>query len=542
MTFNYQEKLEINKNSSVTYLIKKLREEGINRAPNSKQKMKYTSIKNLTSSDLAKVLTDVQEKKEKGMKNKIDRLTLENWGSRDTFVKYITKNNLFKGTKTSLVNSNLDKLKDIILKKHGGLSPRKSPVSSPRKSHVSSPRKSPMSSPRKSPMSSPRKSPMSSPRKSPMSSPRKSPVSSPRKSPVSSPIKSPAKYEINPSTNKKRKSCKKNQIRNPKTGRCNINKNYRSPVASSRKSPMTSSRKKSPVKYEINPSTNKKRKSCKKNQIRNPKTGRCNINKNYRSPVTLSPLKKNGMVSCNKCGSLILKIKLKKHQESNKCIRSPTFSIDTPIKRKIKRKIITDDDTDDENVTKSISSVSTTLTPIKRKRKRKIITDDDTDESVSSPKSISSSIKRQSVIEDEKEEDDMYLQNEEDRADEKEKEEDRDDEKEEDDMYLQNIEDKDDEDEKEDEEDDMYLQNAEEEEKDDEENDMYLQNTEEKEDEDDDLYISEKSVLEEGDEIDEVEEIDDVKDIDSKLNEINNIVVKDENLIKNKILRHLGLL
>ena len=330
-------------------------------------------------------------------------------------------------------------------------------------------------------------------------------------------------------------------------------------MASSRKSPMTSSRKKSPVKYEINPSTNKKRKSCKKNQIRNPKTGRCNINKNYRSPVTLSPLKKNGMVSCNKCGSLILKIKLKKHQESNKCIRSPTFSIDTPIKRKIKRKIITDDDTDDENVTKSISSVSTTLTPIKRKRKRKIITDDDTDESVSSPKSISSSIKRQSVIEDEKEEDDMYLQNEEDRADEKEKEEDRDDEKEEDDMYLQNIEDKDDEDEKEDEEDDMYLQNAEEEEKDDEEddmylqnaeeeekddeeNDMYLQNTEEKEDEDDDLYISEKSVLEEGDEIDEVEEIDDVKDIDSKLNEINNIVVKDENLIKNKILRHLGLL
>ena len=57
-----------------------------------------------------------------------------------------------------------------------------------------------------------------------------------------------------------------------------------------------------------------------------------------------------------------------------------------------------------------------------------------------------------------------------------------------------------------------------------------------------DLYVSEKSLLEEGDEVDEAEEIDDLNDIDSKLNEINNIVLKDDKIIKNKILQHLGLL
>jgi len=181
-SFNYQEKLKNNKNNSYKDLIKKLNEEGIRRGQNSKKNMEYTLIGKLNLSDLAKLLTDVQEKKALGLKNKIDRLTVENWGNKDVFIKYITKNNLYKGTKTSLASLRIDKLKDIVLKEHLGLSPRKSPSSSP----------------------------------------RKSPSSSPRKSPV--------QYEIDPLTKKKRKSCKKNQIRNPKTGRCVINRNYKSPV------------------------------------------------------------------------------------------------------------------------------------------------------------------------------------------------------------------------------------------------------------------------------------------------------------------------
>jgi len=342
-SFNYQEKLKNNKNKSVKDLIKKLYEEGIKRGPNSKNNMEYITIAKLNLSDLAKILTDVQEKKALGMKNKIDRLTVENWGNKDVFIKYIKKNNLHKGTDRTLNGLKLDKLKDIILKEHLGLSPRSSPSSSPRSSPSSSPRKS-------------------------SSSPRSSPSSSPRK-------KSPVEYEIDPSTKKKRKSCKKNQIRNPKKGRCVINRNYKSPSSSSRKSsssprssPSSSPRKKSPVEYEIDPSTKKKRKSCKKNQIRNPKTERCVINRNYKSPSS-SPLK-NGMISCKKCGSSMLKIKLKKHQESNKCKKSPRNSIDTntPIKRRKKRKNVIDEDSEDERVSpKSTSSGKSSKTASSRK-------------------------------------------------------------------------------------------------------------------------------------------------------------------------------
>ena len=429
-SFNYEKRLENNKNESVKYLIKKLQEEGINRAPNSKNKMGYTSIKNLSLSDLAKVLTDVQEKKEKGLKNKIDRLAVENWGSKDIFIKYITKNNLYKGTKTSLINLKSDKLKDIILKEHVGLSPRKSPVSS-----------------------------------------------------------SPARI-----------------------------------------SPKTS------PKYEIDPITNKKRKSCKKNQIRNPKTGRCIINKSYKTSIS-SSLKKNGMVTCNKCGSLILKIKLKKHQESNKCKKSPKSSnSNTPIKRKRKRKII-DDDTDDENVISSPKSAQSSLSPI---IKRKIIDYDTDDENViSSPKSVFSNQstlspiirrKRKNIIIDESEsEEENEVENEEENEADKEEEENVEEENEEEE---ENEADKEEENEADKEENEV--------EENEEDEDMYISNADK--DDDDDLYVSEKSLLEEGDEVDEAEEIDDLNDIDSKLNEINNIVLKDDKIIKNKILQHLGLL
>ena len=208
MTFNYKERLEINKNISV--------KEGIKRAPNSKNKMEYTGIKNLGLTDLAKVLTDIQEKKALGTLRKIDRLTVENWGTKDIFLKYITKNNLYQGTKTSLGCLKIDKLKDIILKEHFGLSPIKRSSNKSSRSSVS-----------------PRKYSVS-PSRSPVSSlPRKSPVSSPRK-------RSPVKYEIDPSTKKKRTSCRKNQIRNPKTGRCIKNKNYKSPVSSPRTDPIVS--------------------------------------------------------------------------------------------------------------------------------------------------------------------------------------------------------------------------------------------------------------------------------------------------------------
>jgi hypothetical protein len=190
-SFNYQEKLKNNKNKSVKDLIKKLYEEGIKRGPNSKNNMEYITIVKLNLPDLAKILTDVQEKKALGMKNKIDRLTVENWGNKDSFIKYIKKNNLYKGTDRTLNGLKLDKLKDIILKEHLGLSPRSSPSSSLRKSS---------SSPRSSHSSSSRKS-SSSPRSSPSSSSRKS-SSSPRK-------KSPVEYEIDPSTKKKENRVKK---------------------------------------------------------------------------------------------------------------------------------------------------------------------------------------------------------------------------------------------------------------------------------------------------------------------------------------------
>ena len=58
---------------------------------------------------------------------------------------------------------------------------------------------------------------------------------------------------------------------------------------------------------------------------------------------------------------------------------------------------------------------------------------------------------------------------------------------------------------------------------------------------DEDDYISEKSFLEEGDEIIESEGIDNVDDINLKLNEINNKVIKNDKIIRDVILKHLGL-
>ena len=85
---NYQEKLEINKKKNIKDLILELRKEGITRGPNSKKKKLYESITNLSLLDLAKVLTEIQEKKENKQLNKIDRLSVENWGNKDIFVKF----------------------------------------------------------------------------------------------------------------------------------------------------------------------------------------------------------------------------------------------------------------------------------------------------------------------------------------------------------------------------------------------------------------------------------------------------------------------
>ena len=263
---NYQEKLEINKKKNIKDLILELRKEGITRGPNSKKKKLYESITNLSLLDLAKVLTEIQEKKENKQLNKIDRLSVENWGNKDIFVKYIMDNNLYIGYKTNLIKLKMDELRNIVLKKHGCLSPK---------------------------------------------------------------LKSSPKQKLSPT-----------RILSPKP---------KTPTRRISPKPTTPTRRISPK-----PTTPTRRISPK------PKLN-----------------KKSGMISCNKCGSLILKIKLKKHQESSKCkkIASSPQSVGTPQRRRRRTKIIDESDEDE------LSPVESIGTPPRRQRKRtKMIESDEEDE------------------------------------------------------------------------------------------------------------------------------------------------------------------
>jgi hypothetical protein len=284
MNFDYQEQLSKNKKQYITLkrLREKLNELGIQRGLDPKSD-KYVSISSLDKDSLLKLLTDVQKKKALGLQNKIDRLSVENWkGGKKELISYITKNKLYSGnTKIDLIT--MDELKQLIINKHKGFSPKKSPVKS---------------------------------------SPKKSPVkSSPKKSPIKSSPKS---------------------------------------------SPITQFKKTSPN----------------------------NISK------------REGKIKCKQCGKMVPKVMMLKHLVSRKCkkkrsTKSPMKTVssddDTPIKRKVKRRIITSpDDEPSIRISTPKTNISTpdniTTTPIKRKGKRKFLITSPDDEiqtpisKISSPK------------------------------------------------------------------------------------------------------------------------------------------------------------
>jgi hypothetical protein len=144
MNFNYQEQLSKNKKQYITLkrLREKLNELGIQRGLNPKSD-KYMSISSLDKDSLLKLLTDVQKKKALGLQNKIDRLSVENWkGGKKELISYINKHKLYSGlSKIELVS--MDELKQIIINKHKGFSPIKSPTklntNNTPKSHTESP-------------------------------------------------------------------------------------------------------------------------------------------------------------------------------------------------------------------------------------------------------------------------------------------------------------------------------------------------------------------------------------------------------------------
>jgi len=79
-----------------------------------------------------------------------------------------------------------------------------------------------------------------------------------------SPRRVPSGYEINPATNRIRKSCGAGKVRSPR-GYC---VKSRSP----RRSP---SPRRVPVGYELNPSTNRLRKKCPVGKVRSPRGSYC---------------------------------------------------------------------------------------------------------------------------------------------------------------------------------------------------------------------------------------------------------------------------
>ena len=322
--------------------------------------------------------------------------------------------------------------------------------------------------------------------KTPKSSPkRKTPTSSPQKRKKKKQI-SPGSikpgYEINTKTGRQIKACPPGKERGPKGNCISIKKTPKRKTPSSsprrktpsvspkRKTPSVSPRRKTPSSspqkrkkkkqispgsikpgYEINPKTGRQIKACPPGKERGPKGNCVSIKKSpkrktptppaspKRKTPTPSPSPKRKTptppaspqkikIKCSKCGKMVSKIKLSKHQESNKCINN----------------LISEHENEDEDK------------------------DEDKDED-----------------------------------EDKDKAEDKDE--------------------------DEHERGGAEETKSQNENHM----------------INEKiNYFQEGDEIDEVEELNDFNDVEEKLFEINNInnKSKNQNIIKNSIFRHLGLI
>jgi hypothetical protein len=224
--------------------------------------------------------------------------------------------------------------------------------------------------------------------------------------------------------------------------------------------------------YEINPKTGRQIKACPPGKERGPKGNCINIKKSKKKTPSKTPVEiktpptspQKIKIKCSKCEKMISKIKLLKHQESNKCVNNNFNNL-------IKDSLNEDDKEKDEE-------------------------------------------------DEEKDEDDEEKDEDDEEKDEEDEEKDEEDEE------------KDEEDEEKDEEDEEK----------DEENKDEDEDEENKDEDDEEILINEKNSFEEGDEINEAEELNNIDDIDEKLFEINNTNIKNQNIIKNSIFRHLGLI
>ena len=319
-----------------------------------------------------------------------------------------------------------------------------------------------------------------------------------------SPRKSPTKAPKNP--------CKPGKVKNA-AGRCVKAENVKkAPIQRKSKSPSrTPSSRSSTRTPSSRSSTRSSMETTTNNWLWKAKEDKAGYNRSSspRNKVRKFPktTKRNiNDTTCSKCGATVLKILLKKHQESKKCRKksvlkiSPTYvdDDDSPIQIKRRRKIIVDSPESENEIISpktriNIKSPESDETNIISPKKRISIDDDEESQrigmkrkiTVNSPESDDETMNVKTVFTPQK---------------------------------------------------DNYEEGDEVEEADHEEDEDM------KNEEDEEVNENNDDELEEGDEIDEVEEIDDVDDIDSKLFQINNKIKKNDHLIRNTIIRCLGLL
>ena len=501
MTFNYNKRFEENKKLTKTQLISELQKNGISKGPN--ENGQYATLIRLSHGSLAKIITDLEIKKRSGS-SRYDQFDVENIGKKEFLINFIHKNNLLKSPK-KLTDLSVEYLKSIILssKKSRSLDSGKSPTKppcKPGKVRNAAGRCVKAVSPRKSPTKVP-KNPCK-PGKVKNAAGRCVKAENVKK--AGSPRKSPTKAPKNP--------CKPGKVKNA-AGRCVKAENVKkAPIQRKSKSPSrTPSSRSSTRTPSSRSSTRSSMETTTNNWLWKAKEDKAGYNRSSspRNKVRKFPktTKRNiNDTTCSKCGATVLKILLKKHQESKKCRKksvlkiSPTYvdDDDSPIQIKRRRKIIVDSPESENEIISpktriNIKSPESDETNIISPKKRISIDDDEESQrigmkrkiTVNSPESDDETMNVKTVFTPQK---------------------------------------------------DNYEEGDEVEEADHEEDEDM------KNEEDEEVNENNDDELEEGDEIDEVEEIDDVDDIDSKLFQINNKIKKNDHLIRNTIIRCLGLL
>ena len=478
-----------------------MQKNGISKGPN--ENGQYATLIRLSHGSLAKIITDLEIKKRSGS-SRYDQFDVENIGKKEFLINFIHKNNLLKSPK-KLTDLSVEYLKSIILssKKSRSLDSGKSPTKppcKPGKVRNAAGRCVKAVSPRKSPTKVP-KNPCK-PGKVKNAAGRCVKAENVKK--AGSPRKSPTKAPKNP--------CKPGKVKNA-AGRCVKAENVKkAPIQRKSKSPSrTPSSRSSTRTPSSRSSTRSSMETTTNNWLWKAKEDKAGYNRSSspRNKVRKFPktTKRNiNDTTCSKCGATVLKILLKKHQESKKCRKksvlkiSPTYvdDDDSPIQIKRRRKIIVDSPESENEIISpktriNIKSPESDETNIISPKKRISIDDDEESQrigmkrkiTVNSPESDDETMNVKTVFTPQK---------------------------------------------------DNYEEGDEVEEADHEEDEDM------KNEEDEEVNENNDDELEEGDEIDEVEEIDDVDDIDSKLFQINNKIKKNDHLIRNTIIRCLGLL